>query len=142
MSQIVIPDSSKQTILSMLLLGGRSPFNGHSTCHLYGNTPTVDFSTSLGDFEELVLLGYEPWTLNGPVDFSLFFDQFDTWTWPPTIITAASTPSSPATANGYWVTGNDDGALLWCQQFDTPLTWVLAGDAFSVTPVLSLGQLT
>jgi hypothetical protein len=132
---IVVPDVAIQRLTETLILGDFSPIDGNATLHLLGNEPSLDEATDLTDFVELVLDGYTPIELSGATDEGIDSDHRDGWQWPTLNVTAASTPGSPVTAYGYYVTSDDDGALLWCQLFDVSFTWATIGDTMSLTPV-------
>jgi hypothetical protein len=138
---IIVPDVAKIRHAQARILGTWSPIDGHSTLHFFANQPTLGPSTILSDFVEIVLAGYAPIALAGASDDGIVAGDRDEWEWPTTLTTAAATPGSPVTAYGYWVTSNDDGALLWCQTFDVSWTWTVAGDTMSFKPTLYLGQI-
>ena len=141
MGMIYLPNVAILRNMHARMAGGYSPIDGNSTLHYYATNMTFTSATVLADFTEIVLAGYTPYLLTGAADLGIVPPGYDFWQWPVNYTVAASTPSSPVTAWGYWVTSNDDGALLWCQQFDTPFTWATVGDSFPFQPALNGGML-
>ena len=140
-NSILIPNVAKIRHMTALLLGGYSPIDGQCTLHYFANNFSLTSKTVLSDFVEISLAGYSPILLTGAVNLGIVPGDVDQWTWPLCYTTAASTPTFPVTAQGYWVTSNDDGALLWCQSFDLPFTWAVQGDTFIFEPALEGGQI-
>jgi hypothetical protein len=140
-NMIVVPDIAKIRHMTARVLGTFSRIDGHATLHYFANHPSLGPATVLADFTEIVLAGYTPIALAGASNDGIVTGDLDAWEWPLALTAAAATPGSPVTAYGYWVTSNDDGALLWCQTFDVSFTWAAIGDTLSFQPTFYGSQI-
>ena len=141
LNPIWVPDVSKIAMMNRRMLAGYLPLNGNVTLHYYATGITLGSATILSDFTEISLPGYTPVVLTGVVNVGVNHWNNDLWIFPTQYTIASSSPGSPVTAYGYYVTANDNGDLLWCAAFETPFTWSAEGDTLEFKPSLFGGEL-
>lgn len=111
---IVIGNVKEQDILDFLLLGENIYLK------LFTNNLTVNNATVLGDFTEMVGIGYAQktlvpasWIKHSGVDGSYYEYPIQTWTFTPV------NGADPILIYGYHLVGVTSGDLILAEKFDT-----------------------
>jgi hypothetical protein len=139
--KIFIPDCGKLRLMNILMGFAGYTLDSNATVRIYDNPVSAKNFTVAEDFHESPL-AISPTNVLGVAPDPLIDAHGNAYTvWPYFFAYTLTDLVTPALALGYFVTDNHDGTLLWCQKFDTPGVFTLAGDFILVYPRLEFGQL-
>ena len=137
---IVVPDSSKIWFGNYVAFGVGEKIDGHAQMQFYQNDYAPNYASILASFTASTCPGIGSYLLTGGTNAGINQTDFDLITWPLLTATSSSGSGFPYTVYGYWVTSTYDGALLWCQQFETPFQFWAPGIPLTLLPVFSFCQ--
>ena len=130
---VIVP---KDGVKALQDIGLADATNYQIRCRLFKNDFTPDRDTVNGDLTECDFPGYAP---SSPAYFGLAAPDIsgrEVNQFPSTTFTRSTTGTAQV-AYGYYLTFESSAKLLAVERFSSPLSFTLAGDAFSIVPRIS-----
>lgn len=141
----VIPDGNMSGLLTAILAQLGTVGTGALKVHLYGNNLTPTRTSVLGDFTEVTNVEVPGYVAADANYFAgvPFRQPTGGWEGPDSLadpsFVATGAPPVPKVVYGFFVTDTTNAILLGSGVFNSPFTFTLSGDGFTLTgnPVLT-----